>query len=113
MRWLQAIFPKHVGILGIGADGHTAGLPVGKRVDENHELVTEYDDGGGEYGERVTMTFLGLSMQDALLVLVFGEEKMKALELVFGEGKEEDVPGRFFKRPEIAERTLLITDQEM
>jgi 6-phosphogluconolactonase/glucosamine-6-phosphate isomerase/deaminase len=118
MRLLQNTFVKHVGILGIGADGHTAGIPAGNLI-MNHELgiydsssfVVEYDD-GVKYGERVSMSFLGLSMLDVLLVLVFGEEKRQALELVFGEGREEDVPGRFFKRKEIAERTLLITDQE-
>ena len=65
------------------------------------------------FKERITMTFLGLSMLDVFIVLVFGEDKKDALEKVFTEGPEEEVPGRFFKRPEIAKRTLLITDQKV
>ena len=37
---------------------------------------------------------------------VFGEDKKDALQKVFQEGSEEEIPGRFFKRPEIAKRTL-------
>jgi 6-phosphogluconolactonase/glucosamine-6-phosphate isomerase/deaminase len=88
-------------------------LSAGRQgIYDSNSFVIGYDD-GGKYGERVTMSFLGLSMLDILLVLVFGKEKREALELVFSEGREEDVPGRFFKRPEIAKRTLLITDQEV
>jgi 6-phosphogluconolactonase/glucosamine-6-phosphate isomerase/deaminase len=126
LRSLQSTFPKHIGILGIGEDGHTAGLPAGapafaegsgeakqnSKIYNTSDLVTEYDD-GGKYGERVTMTFMGLAMMDILLVLVFGSAKRNALKLIFGEGREEEVPGRFYKRPEIARKTLLITDQEI
>ena len=123
LRSLQSVFFKHVGILGIGADGHTAGLPVRseKRKEQSKKknrvrdmnLVEEVDYFPGSQKERVTMSFLGLSMIDVLLVLVFGEGKRGALDLVFSEGSEEDVPGRFYKRPEIANRTLLITDQQI
>lgn len=121
LRGLQTAFPKHLGILGIGDDGHTAGIPISKVVNSKYNVesiygfnnfVVEYDD-GGRYGERVTMSFLGLSMLDVLLVLVFGEKKRQALELVFSEGSEEDVPGRFYKRKGIAEKTLIITDQDI
>jgi 6-phosphogluconolactonase/glucosamine-6-phosphate isomerase/deaminase len=119
IRSLQSTFPKHIGILGIGMDGHTAGLPAQNskfetqksKIYNTNDLVTEYDDTSGKYGERVTMTFIGLAMLDILLVLVFGREKKSAIDIVFGEGSEEEVPGRFYKRPEIAQKTLLITDQ--
>lgn len=119
LRSLQSTFPKHIGILGIGADGHTAGLPVGNEelrtknpeLYSTNDLVTEYNDTSGKYGERVTMTFMGLAMMDILLVLVFGSAKKNALKLVFQDGGEEEVPGRFYKRQEIARKTLLITDQ--
>jgi hypothetical protein len=32
---------------------------------------------------------------------------------MFTEGREEEIPARFFKRPEIAKKTLLITDQRI
>jgi len=123
LRSLQSTFPKHIGILGIGADGHTAGIPAKfsifnfqfsiSKIYKSTDLVTEYSDTGGKYGERVTMTFMGLTMMDILLVLVFGSAKKKALELVFSEGSEQEIPGRFYKRPEIAQKTLVITDQEI
>lgn len=121
LRFLQSTFPKHIGILGIGEDGHTAGIPAqiskfkiqNSKIYNTNDLVTEYDDEGGKYGERITMTFMGLAMLDILLVLVFGSEKASALKLVFSEGSEEEVPGRFYKRPDIARKTLLITDQEI
>jgi 6-phosphogluconolactonase/glucosamine-6-phosphate isomerase/deaminase len=73
-------------------------------------FVSEFDDPKSAYGERVGMTFLGLTMQDLLIVLVFGEDKKKALTSMFESGSEQDVPARFYTRPEIAEKTVIITD---
>ena len=121
LRSLFAVYPKSIGILGLGSDGHTAGLSAQNsklktqksKVDEEFPLVTEYNDTTGKYGERVTMTFLGLSMLDLLIVLVMGNDKKDALNLCFTEGLEEEIPARFFKRPEIARKTILITDQNV
>jgi 6-phosphogluconolactonase/glucosamine-6-phosphate isomerase/deaminase len=119
LRSLLSTFREHIGILGIGVDGHTAGI-AGNRKDfrnpifdaENKDFfVSEFDDRQGSFKERVTMTFLGLSMLDALIVLVFGEGKREALQMVFGEEDESQVPGRFYAREEIAKKTVLITDQ--
>jgi 6-phosphogluconolactonase/glucosamine-6-phosphate isomerase/deaminase len=122
LRSLNATYQKSVAILGIGTDGHTAGLPAlnskveiqnAKFFDEKYDLVTQYHDTIGPYGQRVTMTFTALSMLDVLLVLAFGEEKKKALELAFTDGSESEIPARFFKRSEIAKKTLFITDQRV
>lgn len=133
IRELNSVYPKSIGLLGIGPDGHTAGLPAqnfqflhsassGQAISNfklnNHDLVTEYNDTKGKYKERVTMTFLGLEMLDLLIVLAFGSAKQTALDLIFNEGSEalrqaqgeREIPARFFKRPEIAKKTLLITD---
>lgn len=129
LRYLFAGFKKRVGILGIGLDGHTAGI-AGNREnlaelsvqdfhnrmfddDQKNMLASSYSDLQGVFKERVSMTFLGLSMIDIFIALVFGEDKKDALAKVFSEGSEEDIPGRFFRRPEIARRTLLITDQKV
>jgi 6-phosphogluconolactonase/glucosamine-6-phosphate isomerase/deaminase len=129
LRELLAQYQLHVAILGVGIDGHTAGLPAPaslglqgdalQRWTEDFEkrskncMVIDYDDKRGFYKERVTMTFLGLSMMDFLIVLVFGEDKKEALDRMFSDGLEEEIPSRFFKRPEIARKTLVITDQEV
>ncbi len=129
VRTLLSQYKQHVAILGIGMDGHTAGIPskaslgvkgqdaetfvldlAGKSKDR---MVIDYDDKSGFYKERITMTFQGLSMMDILIVLVFGKDKKPALELLFSDGPEADIPSRFFKRTDIASKTLVITDQEV
>lgn len=128
LRDLFLRFEKKVAILGIGGDGHTAGIPsrgvlasdlrgreaidlVGRGNKES--LVLEYNDEDGVYGERITLTFLALSMLDLIIVLVFGKEKKKALELMFKKGSIKEIPARFYKKGEIAKKTLLITDQKI
>jgi 6-phosphogluconolactonase/glucosamine-6-phosphate isomerase/deaminase len=119
LRELFSSFEKKIGILGIGVDGHTAGIPVrnakfklqNAKLYSEH-LVADYKDSSGIYGERVTMTFTALAQLDLLMVLVFGADKKPALDLVFTEGSEEEIPGRFYTRPEIAKKTLFITDQK-
>ncbi|HEX8932569.1 MAG TPA: 6-phosphogluconolactonase [Patescibacteria group bacterium] len=122
LRTLNATYPKSLAILGIGADGHTAGI-AGNRTNEfqnplfakerKYLLASEFEDAKGSFKERVTMTFWGLGLLDLLLVLTFGAEKQNALLALFEQGSEKDLPARFFKRPEVAKKTLLITDQRI
>lgn len=129
VRSLQATFRMHIGIVGIGPDGHISsiipnrpGSTDGKvkgfhnpwfDADHQHLFVADVNDPDSHYKERVGMTFLGLSMLDTLIILAFGDSKQPMFELMFSEGSEEDIPARFFKRPEIAKKTLLITDQQV
>lgn len=118
IRELNAVFPKSIGLLGIGPDGHTSSLAPNRHDFKNpmfdparkHLLVSEFDDQKSHYKERVGMTFLGLAMLDVLIVPVFGENKKEALNAMFEEGSEYEIPARFFKRPDIAKKILLITD---
>lgn len=122
LRTLQSTFPKHIGILGIGDDGHTAGIPARMQNSEfriqnfdkvfcGTDFVTDYDDGGARYGERVTMTFTGLSMLDLYIVLVFGPAKQSAMKMMFEEGDLEVIPGRFYASKNNSGKPLIITDQ--
>jgi 6-phosphogluconolactonase len=121
LRSLNATYQKSIAILGIGTDGHTSSLAPNRPdftnpmfdLSQKHLLVSEFNDQKSAYKERVGMTFLGLEMQDVLLVLVFGHDKKKTLDSVFSEGKETEIPSRFFKRPDIAKKTLFITDQSI
>lgn len=118
-------FSKRIAIMGIGADGHTAGLPAGiknsiRQAQDKYELriknkglVDYIDDFPGEFGKRITLTFRALEQMDLFIVLVFGSAKQSALNAMFTKGSEEEIPARFFLRPEIAKRTLLITDQNV
>lgn len=108
-------FPKIVAILGIGKDGHTAGLsPRNEKLKIKNEKFAEYfEDFPGELKERISLTFHAIYKMDMILVLVFGKEKKKALELLFSEGSIAEIPARFLNQPEISKRTLLITDQKL
>lgn len=121
VRELHATFQKHIGLLGIGPDGHTSSI-IPNRSDFHDPwfdkerkdlLVSELNDPNSHYKERVGMTFLGLSMLDQLIIMAFGDSKQPMFELMFSEGKEEEIPARFFKRAEIAAKTLLVTDQQV
>lgn len=129
VSYLFAGFPKSVGIFGVGADGHTAGI-AGNRQDpalssgelfenplfeteQKLRLVSAFSDLTGPFKERVTMTFTGLALINVYILLVFGQDKEEALKMMFKDGPEEEIPARFFRRPEVARRTLLITDQKV
>lgn len=121
VRSLHALFPQSVALLGIGTDAHTAGIapntasfknPVFSQ-EQKHAFVSSFTDPKRFYGQRVTMTFLGLAMIDVLVLLVFGDDKKEALDAMFREGSEEEIPSRFYKRPEIAHKTIMITDQSV
>ena len=80
VRFLFNYFQKRIAILGIGADGHTAGLPAGMTNDQYQmanktDLVANFDDFPGPQKERITLTFLGLSKLDQIIVLIFGKDK--------------------------------------
>jgi len=119
IRELLRIFQTSVGLCSIGSDGHTAGI-AGNRKDfvnpmfestRKNDFVSEFNDVHGIFKERISFTFTGLSQLHLLIVLVFGADKKTALELVFDEGPEVIIPARFYKRPDVAKKTLLITDQ--
>ncbi len=121
IRSLNLVFQKSIAFLGIGADGHTAGI-AGNRADftnplfdfsQKSLLVSEFNDPAGMFKERVTMTFLALEMMDLLIVLVLGDDKKEALEKMFEKGSIEEIPARFYTNPEIAEKTVIITDQNV
>lgn len=114
LRFILKYIPKSVGVLGIGADGHTAGIPaiseIAKKITEDQaSLVSFYE--AEKYGPRITLNFQGLGLLDLIIVLVLGQEKREALKKMFTDGLVEDYPSRFYLRPEIAKKTILITDQ--
>lgn len=120
-RELNAVYPKSIAIMGIGDDGHTSGIAPNRENFKNpifnesrkNLLVSEFDDSNGPFKERVTTTFLGLEMYDMMIVMVFGSSKQNALDLMFSDGLETEIPARFYKREYISKKTLLITDQKV
>ena len=118
VRYLFNYFPKSIGILGVGVDGHTAGLPaiaeISQRIlNDKSSLVSFYDDQESFYKQRITLTFLGLSKLDEIIVLVFGKDKKKALRQMFKTDSITQIPARFLTQPEISNKVILITDQNI
>ena len=121
VRSLHATFQKNIGLIGIGPDGHISSVIPNRPdfhnpwfdADRANLFVSEFNDPISKYKQRVGMTFLGLSMLDLLVVLAFGESKKEMFEQLFEPGNQEDIPARFFKRAEVAGKTVLITDQQV
>lgn len=124
VRFLLSGFSKAIGLLGVGLDGHTAGIPARldsaklayrekETVKDPSDVISYFLNFPGPQKERISLTFTGLSMLDVLLVVVFGKDKKKPLYEMFTKGSELEIPARFFLRPEIAPKTILITDQSI
>ena len=117
LRVLFNSFPKSVGILGIGEDGHIAGIAPNRIgftnpiFSDKISLAAYFNDRLGDFRQRITQTFLALSKLDLIIVLAIGTKKKQALELMFTNGPVEEVPARFLNQKEISEKTTLITDQ--
>lgn len=118
LRFILKYFPKSVGIMGLGSDGHTAGIPAipeisKKMIEDGSSLVSFYE--APEYGQRITMNFHAISVLDLIIVLVLGQEKREILNQMFKyDGEQEEIekfPAKFYLKPEIASKTILITDQ--
>lgn len=121
IRWLMYHFSKSIGILGMGADGHIAGIapnrkdfnnPLFNREDEKL-FIDSFNDELGSFKQRITMTFLALSMLDQIILLAFGKEKKKGLKKAIEDGSIEEIPARFLIRKNIAAKTLVISDQKI
>lgn len=127
---LLSKYSKHVAILGLGVDGHFAGIAPNRYDFENllfrdkelfigefHDPRPMSEDGNPSppngFGERVTMTFQGISRMSAILLIAFGDNKKEGFDRMFSDRDREEVPGRFLLQPDIAEKTILITDQKI
>ncbi len=113
-------FKNKIAIVGIGEDGHTAGIPAriphfakASRGKQNSDYAIRIDDFPGEFKERITLTFKTLAEMDLLIILAFGFVKQNALKEMFSNGPIEEIPARFYAKPEIAKKTILITDQKI
>ena len=101
----HTIHPEGIVIatVGIGKDGHVAGIMAGMKEEEfaalfeNNEVWSVgYDTGKrGDERERVTVTFPYLRLIDYAVVYVVGDKKKKALSRVTGkEGSLRETPAR-------------------
>jgi len=132
VRYLLSNFSRSAAVLGIGEDGHIAGIApnradfinpffsqeLGQRLVSYFidpiPMASEENSGLSHgFGERVTMTIKGLLKMDVLIVLAFGKTKLAALLSLFEEGTVEQFPLRLLKDKSISAKTILITDQNL
>lgn len=110
---------KAIAIMGIGDDGHTAGIvpsedsesTYGCNYFDSFKDLKSIEKGG--FGERITMNFRGLYNMERFIVLAFGKRKKESLRKMFKKGSREEIPARFYTQPGVAEKTILITDQKI
>ena len=85
-RWATA---RRIAVLGIGVDGHTAGiLPMkSDKFEETfggQDLVVGYQPEDGQFAGRITITPKAISQLTDLVVVATGHAKEPALRIVFG-----------------------------
>lgn len=105
-------FPKKIGVMGIGANTHTAGIfpysLAGRAPD--YVVAEEVED---KYPLRLTLTMKALGEFSSFVILALGDDKKEALKIVMDEN-ENDIqkyPAIFFRKASID--SFLITDQQL
>jgi len=95
-----------VTIMGIGVDGHTAGIAPGIKLGAK-SLVEDYSHVASDwqYPERITLTPKALEIIEKHIILAYGEEKLLALRALI-KGNNEN-----YSRLEGT--VYLITDQKL
>lgn len=115
LRFIFKYFPKNIGILTMDKDFQTAGIlndpmAVKKMMADQSHLVS-FDNG------IVTLNFNALGILDLIVLLVVGQDRREVLSSLFklsvedSENEIEKQPARFYLRPEIAKKTIIVTDQ--
>jgi len=83
-----------IGLMGIGTDGHTAGLLPGSRVIDSLRLVDCYT--GPDY-QRITLTGLGIKSLDKAVVYAAGQAKKQAIDNLGKEIPPDAQPAQLLK----------------
>ena len=105
-------FKKKVGVMGIGANLHTAGI-FSYSVAAKSPNFVEAEVAEDKFPKRITLTLKALGEFTNFVILAFGKEKKEALKKVLDE-KENDMqkyPAIFYRKSKI--QSYLITDQSV
>jgi len=123
---------KSIAILGMGEDGHTAGIAPNRddfinpifSKDQQDLLVSYFidpkpmsPDGNPAppygFGQRITLTINALRKMDSLIILAFGENKKNALLKILQKNSPQEIPLSFINDGNVFNKTVLITDQKL
>jgi len=99
VRGLFAKYADKVGVMGVGANVHTAGIfPHSKAIKSISFVVGEMVD--DEFPQRITMTIKALDQFSNFIIMMFGEEKRDALKkmLDVNENDIESFPAVYFRK---------------
>lgn len=84
-------YPYRIALLGIGEDGHTAGLLPGyQKMWDTDRFAVGYEN-KGLYKERISVTPTLLKLLDQALIVALGEKKREALEKVFKKENRDNI----------------------
>lgn len=84
-----------IGLFGIGADGHTAGILPKTSAARSNDLTVAYD--GGTY-ERVTITPKTIAQLDEVVAYAVGQDKWPILDQLSTDMSILDQPAQAFKQ---------------
>jgi len=105
-------FKKKVGVMGIGANLHTAGI-FSYSVAAKSPNFVEAEVAEDKFPKRITLTLKALGEFTNFVILAFGKEKQEALKKVLDEGENDmqKYPAIFYRKSKI--QSYLITDQSV
>lgn len=112
IKELFARFPKRVGVMGIGANLHTAGIfPNSVAAHSPNLVVGEVVD--DRFPKRITLTLKALGEFQYFVILVFGQEKKDAILKMLDESENDmqKYPAIFYRKSKA--KAYLITDLEL
>ncbi|OGE10304.1 hypothetical protein A3A60_04665 [Candidatus Curtissbacteria bacterium RIFCSPLOWO2_01_FULL_42_26] len=102
-------FPKKVGVMGVGANMHTAGIFPNSDAAHSADFVVaeEVDD---QYPKRITLTLKALGEFTNFIIMMFGPAKQNALKMLLDEkiNDMQKFPAIFYRKARI--KSYLITD---
>ena len=95
LKKLFKTYDYHLAVLGIGQDGHTAGLLRGYRMEWDKDRMVAGFENRGEFKQRITITPKVFGMLDYALVAVLGLEKKAVVEKIINQesGDINNLPG--------------------
>ena len=102
-------FPKKVGVMGVGANLHTAGIFPYSAATKSADYVAaeEVED---KFAKRVTLTLKALGEFNNFVILMFGKEKEEAFKKILSDDETNmpAYPAIFYRK--YPQKTYLITD---
>lgn len=106
LEGLFARASKSVAIMGIGEDGHTAGIAPGVKIKPD-KLVDDYNfrATGWQFPERITLTPKAIDRVDELIIIAYGGEKLSILRKL--------VKGDIEVYAKCHAKSFLVTDQHL